>query len=131
MSPERVTMSQEDAAEISTTRRLSLESASYVPTSADRDEQKLMCELRDSMNLTTRANLVETQWGTRFEAPFDASAVDMLRTIGAQWNRDERVWMVKSDRHHLALRIAFYCYDSVGEYVEHDSEISAVYPDAD
>lgn len=111
--------------------RLSLETASYVPTRADLAEQELVRELQQSMNLDTRCNLIATEYGTRFEAPYDATAVALLKTIGAQWNREERVWMVKSDRHDLAVRIAHFTYDTVTEYTEYNGEISYTYPDAD
>lgn len=94
-------------------------------------EQELVRELQQSMNLDTRCNLIATEYGTRFEAPYDATAVALLKTIGAQWNREERVWMVRSDRHDLALRIAHFTYDTVTEYTEYNGEISYTYPDAD
>lgn len=124
-------MSPEEVADLATARRVSLETASYLPTRADLEEQQLLRELRDSMSADTECNLIATEWGTRFEAPYDATAVSLLKTIGAQWNRDERVWMVKSDRHHLAVRIAHFAYDTVTEYTEYNGEISYTYPDAD
>jgi len=124
-------MSPEDVAEVATARRLSLETASYLPTRADLAEQQLIRELQQGMNLDTRCNIVATEYGTRFEAPYDATAVSLLKTIGAQWNRDDRVWMVKNDRHDLAVRIAHFVYDTVAEYAEYDGEVSAIYPDAD
>ena len=124
-------MSPEDVATAATARRLSLETASYLPTRADLAEQKLMRELQGEMSPDTSCNLIATEWGTRFEAPFSATAVSLLKTIGAQWNRDERVWMVKSDRHELAVRIAHFAYDTVTEYTEYNGEISYTYPDAD
>ena len=124
-------MSPEDVAGLATARRLSLETASYLPTLADLAEQKLMRELQGEMCPDTSCNLIATEWGTRFEAPYNATAVSLLKTIGAQWNRAERVWMVKSDRHDLAVRIAHFAYDTVTEYTEYDGETSYTYPDAD
>ena len=124
-------MSPEDVADLATARRLSLETASYLPTRADLAEQQLLRELEDSMRPTTHCNLIATEWGVRFEAPFDASAVALLKTIGAQWNKAERVWMVKTDRYSLALRIAHFAFDSVTEWTEYDGQTNYTYPDAD
>lgn len=124
-------MTPDEIAERATARRNSLETASYLATREDVAEEKLLRELRNEMCLDTRCNLIETEFGTRFEAPFNSVAVALLKTIGAQWNKSERVWLVKGDRHHLAVRIGHFCYDTVCEYTEHDGEVSYTYPDVD
>jgi len=95
-----------------------------VAYTAERLLQELRAECMGSAILTA------TPYGTYLQAPFDKTATTMLKAIGAQWNQTEKVWVIKSERHLMALRIATFCYSDVAEYEEFDGYTQAIYPDA-
>lgn len=104
----------------------SLATASYSGVADDAKELAFLQELREAMAPPSVANVIATEYGTRIEAPYSATAVTLLKEIGARWSTTERVWFCSSSRHDLAVRICQFVYDDTVEYEEFDGYTTAM-----
>lgn len=105
----------------------SLETAAWSPIDEDNAEEELLADLYAALHPPKVAEVVLTEFGVMVRAPYNATAVSMLKGLAGRWSPTQRCWWLPAEHLRLCVRVCQFNYDETQEYEELNGELTALH----